>query len=170
MKVELKNVKIHVITVNGYEFIFFYKDTNNNKICVESCNLNTLEKQFSLSPINGPKECLITCPDNYPFYYEIDKICLKKCNNEDFYDNSICVNQCSKEQYIHPGKKCSRNPCPGDFPFYIQDNINSPKECVFSCQNEYKYYIKDGEGYKCVKEKNEQKVLYKELISEDCPL
>ena len=135
-------------TVNGYKFIFFYKDTNNNKICVESCNLNTLEKQFSLSQINGHKECLITCPDNYPFYYEIDKICLKKCNNDDYYDNSICVNQCSKEQYIHRGKKCSRNPCPGDFPFYIQDNINSPKECLFSCQSEYKYYIKDGEGYK----------------------
>ena len=70
MKMELKNVKIHVTiillmneegghkkcvkycgkeTVNGYKFIFFYKDTNNNKICVESCNLNTLEKQFSLS-------------------------------------------------------------------------------------------------------------------------
>ena len=149
-------------------FTFFYTD-NNNKICVESCNIGDLDKKFALSPINGPKECLFKCPNDYPYYYENNKICLKKCNNGDYYDdNNMCVNQCSNNQYIHPVKKCRNSRCPADFPFYIQNDANSPKECLFSCPTDY-YFIKEEDGYKCVEDNiNNQKILYSELIP-NCP-
>ena len=153
-------------------FYNYYIDDDNLKICVDNCNVDGITNKFTISPINGPKECASSCPAKSPYYYADTKVCLKECDA--YYDittsEKLCVHSCTKDQYIHPGKKCTSTRCPGDTPFFYREDENSPKECVESCPEGYDYIIDDDDTNECVKEINgNKKILYGVLV-DSCPL
>lgn len=98
-------------------------------------------------------------PCKSPYYYADIKICLKECDEYYYITTSeeLYVHSCTKDQYIHPGKKCTSTPCPGD----------TSKECVESCPEGYNYIIDNTN--ECVKENNaNKKILYGARV-DDCP-
>ena len=68
-------------------------NTYNNE-CVDKCD-------GFLDPLNEDEyeyECLPSCSKSpYLYYYETEKKCLSKCNNEDkvVEDKNICVSNCA---------------------------------------------------------------------------
>ena len=81
--------------------IFSYYDSNKN--CLDTCNGNQ-GNEFSYLATNKHQQCKSSC-ENDEYYYEEEKICLKKC---DKYikekESKICVDKCENGEYILPGK------------------------------------------------------------------
>ena len=131
--------------INGYDsngiptFLNYYIDASTSQnICVDQCPTSNPNNPFVLEAINGPKLCSDSCPDEAPYYYDTNKICLKQCNK--YYDGKKCVDTCNN--FIYMGNQCLTT-CPYDAPFYIQKTEDSTtiKECVTSCvENGYNYY------------------------------
>ena len=155
---------------NGIPTFGYYE--NSNKNCLNSCTENAFvtNNKYAYEAINKHQQCLPSCQDD-EYYYETEKICLKKCDK--YYeskDSKICVNNCGNGQFIHPGKICSDSSCPKDAPFYEEktETITSGeitvKECLSSCgDNKF-----DLTSKKCVSEIGESKDLYGGLINA-CP-
>ena len=145
-------------------------------ICYEKCE-EAPGKPFSFKVIDEPQECLENCPPDYPNYFENDKFCLPKCDedkNEFYSDRSKkkCVKKCEGDNdKIVEGNVCSPT-CEGT-PFFIYQSEGN--YCVSDCKNnflrkEYDYY--DSETHECYEdcppkapykiENGNMKICYKE--------
>lgn len=127
-----------------YNFIY----NSNDNLCLNSCGERFLSKEenfchincflhsenskFSLSIVDGGNtigKCLSECNDphypTYKYYYENVKVCLEKCNNDDYAVDvtNICVRDCGSLD--------------GNYYFYEIDdsntNIKQKKFCVKQC-------------------------------------
>ena len=148
---------------------FNYYYTNSDlKICTDSCKTLETEFKFSLEATNEHKECKNQCPDDAPYYYDNEKICLKKCDN--YYDGNKCIDSWSS--FVYMENQC-RNSCPEDVPFYIVKSVNDNtiKECVASCvENNNQYFIPVGENqYECRNIVDSGKVIFNGKIVDSCP-
>ena len=123
--------------------------SENEKKCYYSC-LDSTDFKYT---IKEQKKCFSSCNTQYPYYYENEKICLKKCNTGDYAytipDSSYifkCIDSCTSltgyytytkspsttEQYMFCYKKC-----PSDKPY--ADN----KVCLSKCPTEIKFFVKE---------------------------
>jgi hypothetical protein len=126
----------------------FYKSENEN-ICVTQCE----SKQFVIND----NICNNNCTDKEPFIVSatIDStsIVYNKCVNSCFGENSIY-------KYYHYDTKNCLETCPPDAPYKYEEGkicyktcpeelYTELNECKLKCDS-YKYYVKDGNSYKCV--------------------
>ena len=62
---------------NGVPIFNYYYTAIENlkelKICVDSCNIETLSDKYALESTNEQKPCMNACPSEDPYYYEIKK-------------------------------------------------------------------------------------------------
>ena len=163
-----KKCSKHCISSNiGIPIFDYYIKNSDLKICVDSCNKEELSYKFSVKATNEPKECLDSCPNDYPYYDENDKICLKRCDN--YYDGNKCVDSCNS--FVYMENQCL-NSCPEEAPFY---NVNDSgiKECVASCTENLKEYflLVDANKYECKNslEENPSYSIFNGEIVESCP-
>ena len=131
--------------------IIYYYDTKNNT-CYSSCLVLT-EKPFLFleedSP-QHPQKCLKNCPQDFPYYFEEDKLCLSNCGDKYIKEENsfVCVKECEDGQKIVGGNTCSDD-CGPDEPFMVTESKNV-KKCYPSCESagtDYKLFDEDKECF-----------------------
>ena len=133
---------------------------SNNKICIDICPnyKKFFVGQFTHGENNTVKECLYSCPKDYPF--------LNISINEENVSLYECVGNC--EYYINETepKEC-KDECNGENKYYVIDEKGS-HSCLKICPNEAPYYIQneDDKNIKCYEKCPEE--TYKEINSNEC--
>ena len=165
----IKNYDENNIPIFGY----YYTKTETvdsvtitYKICIDKCNTDSSSDKFALEATNEPQICIGNCPNEAPYYYDTDKICLKKCKK--YYNGNKCVDNCNS--FIYMENNCVET-CPYDAPFYIENIGDSEtiKKCVTSCaENNYDYY---DSNKKCINanEVPNEKMIFNGGIVDSCP-
>ena len=191
-KLNDNNEKIYVDyctkEVNGIPYFSYYNSDNK---CLDLCINNDQSEKFALEAIDNHQQCISNCPTdtdvNY-YYYENQKICLKKCDK--YYLNkssgeTICVNICPDGNFIFPGNICSNDEyCPKEAPFFItllseDENGNQiiNKKCIINCfdQDEpYNFFLLSTK--ECLKNVPEDYTVenyflyHKGLYTSNCPI
>lgn len=126
--------------------------SENEKKCYFSC-LDSTDYKYTLKEEN---KCLSSCNKDNPYYYDQEKICLKKCNSGDYAyaisDNYYifkCIDSCNiltgyytytKSASTDQSMFCYRQ-CPSD-KLYAHNDI-----CVPQCPQEKKFFVKEYKHY-----------------------
>ena len=148
--------------------------SKNERICYYNCTSST-NFEFTLPISATKKECSSSCDATYNYYYEKEKVCLKKCANDDYaysiysilednYKIYECIDNCISKPgyYIYVLESSSttiqKNFCVKECPSakqYLIDNT-----CVNHCPTEKKFFIKEF--------KHSENDLQKKCLT-DCP-
>ena len=170
----------------------------NNKQCVSSCAITESKYIDSTNPKQCVYQCQPTdklsgyhcvknCEGDTPYEYEQGKLCLSKCEDNNYYqyNGNKCLSQCGDYLYTYEHvidvstvvKKCLTQ-CEDPLPIMFTNNMTcisscpddylvypSPQTCVTSCYGVYPYE----ENGKCVPRCSEGKVIHNNKCISNCP-
>ena len=123
---------------------------NNEYECLSKCPYNKYLEKTGNKAGNCIESCQNSKSGNF-YFYESEKICLKKCNESDYIDNNYeCVSSCQKENKFIYNKKCV-NECPSDKNYYVGLYLETGQktECLTDCPKEYPFFTYENNAHKC---------------------
>ena len=135
----------------------YYYFNSNDKICNGTCNLYKTSPEITLNKNN--ETCFEECPNNYPYKDDVQKICVKNCDENKYIDGNQCIEKCDdsidKKYHFENSRECVSS-CKKDNIFYYyyqkEDNENI---CYYTCPSDAPFAIKIEEEqnneyeYKC---------------------
>ena len=151
---KLKILKEKKLSYNIYECLEscpgdgFYSESEN--LCYEIC-LNSIQHQFSLtiedSGGNVKRKCDDACSNEangYKYYKEINKICLKDCDNIIDYDGHKCVEKCEEINHLFEYENKCIDVCPTGYIRYSLDDYKCKEKCLSPNNYVYENICKSG--------------------------